>query len=511
MGFADDDTSEDKAAKILEASCVEVAKGDFRLNERMMTPYLKVLDNKFETGGECFVLHTGLDMNKKKIEERIYKRMFTWLRTHDMLREERESVKNNKKGGTRGKGKVDRWGEYVSRVNASIGSMPFSEIKEYVDKAGIFGGRLREIEPGVFDTATRIKWRLKPHGTKDEQEENKERGRKTLGINYVYKENGHVLGEIVYQAYESMLREDRRMFTVNQWVDNMIPPEKVGKNMSFEEIGYAMIGTLYSLRELWSMGIIHRDIKPDNIMMNRRDGKVTAVLGDLGLVKEMRAQDSLSVTKPGTLLGTPQYMSPEQINNEKDPATKKSNVDYRTDLYSLGAMFYELFSKGEEVVPAGKDRDGNILRGNAMVFDVFKRISSGEIHPKPLRDLKEAMGTRKQKRYMDEVLAGLLMYDRKDRYQSVEILADDIKSVCGGRKPRNIRWHGKHNVGKHMDSYLYEVFKIGESNHPYLYTTAVTLGAVTAVGVGALAAAYFTNDGFRKAADAFLMGLGIDF
>ena len=80
-----------------------------------------------------------------------------------------------------------------------------------------------------------------------------------------------------------------------------------------------------------AQGVIHRDIKPANIML-RNDGTVALV--DFGIAKELDAVTTL--TRSGETVGTPHYMSPEQINS--------TTLDARSDLYSLGAMFYEMLT-----------------------------------------------------------------------------------------------------------------------------------------------------------------------
>ena len=86
-----------------------------------------------------------------------------------------------------------------------------------------------------------------------------------------------------------------------------------------------------ALGEIHKLGILHRDLKPGNIMLRGDD---SVVLIDFGLAKRMRM--TLEITDSGEIFGTPYYMSPEQGHG--------NGVDLRSDLYSLGVIFYEMLT-----------------------------------------------------------------------------------------------------------------------------------------------------------------------
>jgi len=90
------------------------------------------------------------------------------------------------------------------------------------------------------------------------------------------------------------------------------------------------------LQAAHDLGIVHRDLKPDNIMVVARRGGETAKLVDFGIAKAMENAPGERVTKSGFVIGTPEYMSPEQLAG--DP------VDGRSDQYALALVFYRLLT-----------------------------------------------------------------------------------------------------------------------------------------------------------------------
>jgi serine/threonine-protein kinase len=86
------------------------------------------------------------------------------------------------------------------------------------------------------------------------------------------------------------------------------------------------------LAEAHRHGVVHRDLKPENVMIREPDGVVKVL--DFGIAKDLNA--TIAITRPGTYMGTPGYSAPEQVRG--DP------VDGRADLFSLGAILYELIT-----------------------------------------------------------------------------------------------------------------------------------------------------------------------
>jgi serine/threonine-protein kinase len=194
-------------------------------------------------------------------------------------------------------------------------------------------------------------------------------------------------------------------FIATEFVDGKTLRQLINeKPFTLSEALNVVIQVAGALTAAHAAGIVHRDIKPENIMV-RADGYVKVL--DFGLAKltELQITDSdreiptLLQSNPGLVMGTVQYMSPEQARGKK--------VDVRTDLWSLGVVLYELLAGR---VPFSGETPSHVMV--SLMEDELPPLTSYANVPE-----------------LDRIVTKALRKNQKERYQTARELAHDLREV----------------------------------------------------------------------------------
>jgi serine/threonine-protein kinase len=180
-------------------------------------------------------------------------------------------------------------------------------------------------------------------------------------------------------------KEGNSNYMVLEYVDGTSLDQLIKKqrSLSSELSLFIVLQVCKALAYAHSMGVIHRDVKPGNILISRK-GEIK--LADFGIAASEDDNDA-GLTKEGMTLGTPCYMPPEQIENSK-------NVDKRADIYSVGVMLYEMVTgkkpypgnfSAETLVMIRKGRYRRAGRINGRVHPFVDRLIRTLMQPDPAR------------------------------------------------------------------------------------------------------------------------------
>ena len=223
---------------------------------------------------------------------------------------------------------------------------------------------------------------------------------------------------------------------LKQWIDT---------GMTIEEVLRVLTQLASALHYAHERGVIHRDIKPDNVMF-REDH--SAVLMDFGIARRQDGDSQL--TRVGQLLGTPKYMSPEQFLGRK--------VDGRTDLYALGIMFFQMLTKrlpyeDTDIVSLAMKHATDPIPKLPKEFGNYQKIFERMVAKEPEKRFQTGMEIA---RLFQDILSG-----KEDAAGIDSAAALDLKSVIQVESETEAR-HGPGYISREHISFIQDLYPLLE-------------------------------------------------
>jgi eukaryotic-like serine/threonine-protein kinase len=219
----------------------------------------------------------------------------------------------------------------------------------------------------------------------------------------------------IVQAIDVAESPDGLHYFVMEFVEgktlyDLMAPPPVGEGKSFSEAEALDIGIQMAdaLTHAHLRGLIHRDVKPKNIILTPQG---VAKLTDLGLAREMDDKKTAE-NEQGKAYGTPYYISPEQIRGDLD-------IDFRADIYSLGATLYH--------VVTGRPP----FEGETPAAVMHQHLKQPLV---PADHVNTALSAG-----VGEIIDVAMAKRREDRYQSTEQMLEDLRLVAAGEAPKFAR------------------------------------------------------------------------
>jgi serine/threonine protein kinase len=191
----------------------------------------------------------------------------------------------------------------------------------------------------------------------------------------------------------AIVDDHRPPYLVMQFVEGQTLAQKIEREGALELAQILRIGSQMAagLAAAHKLGLVHRDVKPANILLE--NGVERVKITDFGLA---RAADDMEVTQTGTIAGTPQYMSPEQAKGE--------TIDMRSDLFSLGSVLYTMCT-------------GRPAFRAETTMGVLRRVC--EDVPRPIHEVNPEIPE-----WLSAIVLKLLAKDPNDRFQTAGEVAD---------------------------------------------------------------------------------------
>lgn len=219
-----------------------------------------------------------------------------------------------------------------------------------------------------------------------------------------------------------------RLFFVMQIVDGLrITDFCESRNLNLEQRLKLFIPVCHAIQHAHQKGIIHCDIKPSNVMITTPDGTAVPKVIDFGIAMVTdggQPDHSAPLTGTSRLIGTPAYMSPEQV------AGNSPDVDTRSDIFSLGVLLHELLTGRLPRAPETfENRSADEIR--SLLLDSPISLASERLLADAPDDARTKSLARRLRGDLDAIIAKAMEPDRQNRYGAAGELAADISRHLG--------------------------------------------------------------------------------
>jgi eukaryotic-like serine/threonine-protein kinase len=218
--------------------------------------------------------------------------------------------------------------------------------------------------------------------------------------------------------------------------------QKMGRPIPWQEAVQLLIPIAEALDYAHSQGMIHRDVKPSNILLTERE---QPLLTDFGIAKVLDLEETLDLTGTSATVGTPEYMAPEQ-------ATAKT-VDHRVDIYALGVVLYEMIT-GKKPYTADTPMAVLIMHARDPLPTPQKYVPN--LPEGVERVLLKALAKQPEDRYqsMDQVTKALqqLLNPKKSLSGSA---SRDETTIVEAKEPASKKWTEESVIRKNYKNLLF--------------------------------------------------------
>ena len=240
----------------------------------------------------------------------------------------------------------------------------------------------------------------------------------------------------IARVFDAGTTDSGRPYFVMEYVEG-VPITKYcdRQKLSIEERLRLFLQVCAAIQHAHQKGVLHRDIKPSNILVSANDHAALPKIIDFGIAKAVHQPltEQTSITEQGQLLGTPEYMSPEQAD------MAYGDIDIRSDVYSLGVVLYELLAgappfEAETLRQRGVEHIRQIIRNEEPKTPSARLTTLGEQAKEValMRRTQLLTLARRLKKELEWIPLKAMRKEREQRYQSVSELAQDVSNYLAG-------------------------------------------------------------------------------